>query len=98
MTDATQSPLAEFDAAIQKVTQQRGAVYGHPADDFARANAIKAALADCKDPLVKHALEMIAVKMARLVHTPTHVDSLIDIVGYARTAVMCIDRALQGRA
>jgi hypothetical protein len=87
------TPLQEFDAAIQKVTQQRGAVYGHPADDFARANLIKSALAECKDPLVRHALEMIAVKMARLVNTPDHIDSLIDIAGYARTAAMCIDRA-----
>ncbi|MCA3247339.1 MAG: hypothetical protein ING29_12775 [Azospirillum sp.] len=87
------TPLQEFDAAIQKVTQQRGAVYGHPAVDFARANTIKSALVDCKDPLVRHALEMIAVKMARLVQTPDHLDSLIDIAGYARTAAMCIDRA-----
>jgi hypothetical protein len=83
----------QFDAAIQKVTQQRGEIYGHPADDFAKANAIKAAVAECRDPLVRHALEMIAVKMARLVNTPDHLDSLIDIAGYARTAVMCLDRA-----
>lgn len=89
------SPLEQFDSAIQKVTQDRGAVYGHPADDFDRANRLKAVVAECPDPLVRHALEMICVKMARLLHTPHHLDSFIDIAGYARTAVMCIDRQKQ---
>ena len=26
---------------------------------------------------------MIAVKMSRLIHTPRHMDSLVDIMGYA---------------
>ena len=79
-----------FDAA--KVTQERGAVYGHPADDFARVALIKGALSECPDARMRHVLEMIAVKMARLVHSPNHLDSWIDIAGYARTAVMIMDR------
>jgi hypothetical protein len=86
------SPLAEFDAAIADITQRRGDVYGHPADHFARIAQIKAGVADCQNPLIKHALEMIAVKMARLVASPDHVDSLIDIAGYARCAAMILDR------
>lgn len=94
VADEPAGPLTqEFDRAIAKINQARGAVYGHPADDFARANALKAPLADCRDPLVRHALEMIAVKIARLIETPDHLDSFIDIAGYARTAVMCLDRA-----
>jgi hypothetical protein len=86
------SPLAEFDAAVQKVTQERGQVYGHPADDFAKAAKIKEAVASCPDPLLRHCLEMIGVKLARLAQTPEHLDSWIDVFGYARCAVMIMDR------
>jgi hypothetical protein len=34
---------------------------------------------------------MIGVKMARLCTTPDHLDSLIDIAGYARTIAMIHD-------
>lgn len=88
------SATETFDAAMAAgaVTSERGSVYGHPADDFARAERLKQVVADCKDPLLRHALEMICVKMARLIHTPTHVDSWVDIAGYARTGVMILDR------
>jgi hypothetical protein len=90
--DVPTGPLAAFDAAIQKVTQERGATYGHPADDFAKASKIKEAVAACPDPLLRHCLEMIGVKLARLAQTPEHLDSWIDVFGYARCAVMIIDR------
>ena len=80
----------QFDAA--KPTGERIINYGHPADDFARAHAIKEAVHICRDPLLRHALEMIGVKMARLVNNPYHVDGWIDIAGYARTACMIMDR------
>jgi hypothetical protein len=88
-----------FDAALSKqanVTADRGKVYGHPYDDFGRAAAIKAAVADCPDLRIRHVLEMIAVKMARLTHSPDHLDSFIDIAGYARTGVMVLDRQKGG--
>jgi len=83
---------AQYDMAVG-VTVERGKVYGPPGVDFARAAAIKAALVDCPDPRVRHALEMIGVKMARLVQSPTpnNIDSVIDIAGYARTIVMLWD-------
>ena len=80
-----------FDAAVQTITKERGEAYGHPVDDFNTASQIKHALTPCKDPVVRHALEMIGVKMARLCHTPDHLDSLIDIAGYARTIAMIHD-------
>lgn len=84
--------LAAFDAAAARVTQDRGAVYGHPKDDFRRAAALKAIVAECPDPLMRHVLEMICVKISRLIHTPDHLDSLIDIMGYARTGVMVTEK------
>lgn len=80
-----------FDAAVKTITKERGEAYGHPVDDFDIASRIKHALQPCKDPVVRHALEMIGVKMARLCTTPDHLDSLIDIAGYARTIAMIHD-------
>lgn len=85
--------VAQFDAEIATVTQRRGAVYGHPRVDFDRAARLKAVVAECADPVARHALEMIAVKMARLITTPDHLDSWVDIAGYARTGVMGTDPA-----
>lgn len=87
------SRLEQFDQnTAQKVTGERGAVYGHPSVDFDRAARLKAVVAECPDPLARHALEMICVKLARLIETPGHVDSAIDIAGYARCLVMVTDR------
>ena len=84
-------PLATFDAAIQTVTQQRGEIYGPPSVDFDRAARLKAVVVECKDPQIKHALEMICVKLARLIQSPDHLDSAIDVAGYARTIAMILD-------
>jgi len=84
--------LKQFDDAIARVTQDRGAVYGHPAEDFQRAYDLKGAVRECNHHLIRHALEMICVKMARLTKTPNHLDSIIDIAGYARTMAMILDK------
>tara|TARA_R110000803_G_scaffold184221_1_gene246572 strand:- start:233 stop:526 length:294 start_codon:yes stop_codon:yes gene_type:complete len=81
----------EFDFFIKEITQKRGAIYGHPLDDFAIAQMIKDAVCSCPNTEVRHALEMIGVKMARLCTTPSHTDSVIDIAGYARTIVLILD-------
>lgn len=93
---ASQATLTEqFDAALSaatNVTKERGEVYGHPYDDFGRAAALKAVVAECPDERIRHVLEMICTKMARLIHSPDHLDSWIDVAGYARTAVMVLDK------
>ena len=86
-----ESRAERFDAAIRDVTDRRGKEYGHPLDDFGRVALIKCAVKDCPVPEVRHALEMIGVKLARLTETPDHLDSAIDIAGYARTIVMVLD-------
>lgn len=83
------SRLEQFDATTAaSLTTERGKVYGHPKVDFDRAARLKAVVAECKDPLARHALEMICVKLARLIETPNHLDSACDLAGYARTLVM----------
>jgi hypothetical protein len=39
---------------------------------------------------------MIALKISRLQQTPDHLDSYIDIVGYARCAVLCGPTKVEG--
>jgi hypothetical protein len=82
----------QFDQHIQRVTQDRGDVYGHPLENFGRSQALKALVKDCSDVACREALEQICVKIARLCRTPDHVDSWVDIAGYARTAVMALDK------
>lgn len=82
----------------RELTAERGAVYGHPLDDFGRVALIKQAVAECPDPEVRHALEMIGVKLARLVTTPDHQDTIDDIKGYAECINMIhAERRLRGQ-
>ena len=85
------SRTVRFDAAMKTLTADRGAVYGPPSEDFARINALKLGVASCDNNAVRHALEMICVKLARLCQTPDHYDSALDIAGYARTIMMVLD-------
>lgn len=84
--------MTDFDQTITDIVTERGADYGHPLDDFERAAALKAVLAECNDPVLRHAMEMICVKLARLIHNPTHIDTINDIAGYARTMLMVIEK------
>lgn len=94
----TDNPLAAFDAATQKVTEERGEIYGHPDEDFGRIMEISKVLDECTDVRIRHVLRMIAVKMCRLIVSPGHLDSWIDIAGYARTAVMILQRRAESGA
>jgi len=73
------------------VTVERMEEYGHPLDDFKKIELIKQAVSGCKHPLVRHCLEMIGVKLARLTHDYTHLDSMKDIAGYARCICLVLD-------
>ncbi len=84
--------LKKFDEEIKTITERRGAVYGHPADDFAIAASLMSHFDHVQPPALRHALRLICVKMARLAASPTHLDSYVDVVGYARTAVMVMQR------
>jgi hypothetical protein len=72
----------------EKLTEDRGALYGHPKIDFGRVTGMAKFIDDCPDQLARHALYMVLVKVARLVETPSHKDSWDDIQGYARTGKM----------
>jgi hypothetical protein len=71
-------------------------VYGHPADDFKKiAIMTQPILKSDIEPELKHALYMCQVKIARLLSTPYHIDSVIDLAGYANTYAMILERIKQ---
>ena len=82
-----------LDEANKLTSKDRQAVYGHPANDFAKVAIMTTPILDSKiDPRLKHSLYMIQVKVARLLNTPDHVDSIIDIAGYANTYSMVLEK------
>ncbi len=85
--------MSILDEAAKLVDNDRNHTYGEPADDFGRVSDAARALEidPGKDPL-HHALYMILVKLSRLVHTPDHHDSVVDIAGYARTYQKVLER------
>lgn len=92
-----------LDEAGKLVDGEREATYGHPADDFSRVAVAArvlgvtptAALGE-KSVALHHALYMILVKIQRLVQTPDHHDSVVDIAGYARTYEKVLERMDNG--
>lgn len=79
------NPTPSFFDKVKAVTEERGKSYGSPKTGFQRAALLKAVVGDCKDPLARHVLEMLCVKIARLIETPSHADSWLDVAGYAWT-------------
>lgn len=94
-----------LDDAKDLVYGPRAAIYGHPADNFkVTANMWTAFLKqrclregmnveDFEFMPEDVALFMAMVKIARLANTPGHVDSLVDLAGYAATAARCLEVA-----
>ena len=84
----------QFDTALATITQERGEAYGHPHKTFDQIAVLQVMVVECPDPRVRHALEMICVKLVRLCQDPTsaNMDNVIDIAGYARTIAMIWDK------
>ena len=81
----------EFNKDLSVITDQRGDHYGSPLTNFKNCAKGEEIIAACPDPVVRHALFMIWVKVCRLVETPDHMDSIVDIAGYAKTICMALD-------
>ena len=81
------------DKATKLVDNDRGKIYGHPYDDFGKVARLTEPILESKiDARLKHALYMIQVKIARLLNTPDHEDSIVDIIGYAKTYEMVLNK------
>lgn len=88
--DMLPQELNVLDLAAAAVSGPRRG-YGSPWSDFSQVSyaALEMGL-ELGNPL-HHALYMILVKISRLVATPDHKDSLVDIAGYALTYEMCLN-------
>lgn len=71
--------------ANELVNGDRQNVYGHPFDDFSKTAALWSVIFGIPVSAEQVALAMIMVKISRLLNTPDHRDSIVDIAGYAET-------------
>lgn len=83
------SRVALFDERAESITHNRLDDYGNPLVSFNRIALLWSSLLGTKVTPQQVAHMMILLKLSRLQHTPDHLDSLVDVVGYARCAVMC---------
>lgn len=90
-SDRSTSLLEQFDAAYSNVTADRRDVYGAPEDTYRRISTMRTVVDECLDPQIREILAMIVTKVARLVQTPDHLDSWVDVAGYSRCGVMLLD-------
>jgi hypothetical protein len=79
--DASLTPAE--DAAWRKVYGKRGTDYGPPTRDFARTAKMWSGVLGIDVTPVQVALMMICLKVSRLSESNTHIDSWIDLSGYA---------------
>lgn len=90
----SQNILQEAEAAVYGPRQ---AIYGHPSDDFQRTARLWTAYLGPRCPQGVTSADvpmlMMLLKMARLMESPEHRDSCVDLAGYAATyaRVMRID-------
>ncbi len=82
-------PGAKMLTDAARIIDERGESYGHPTPNHIRiAKFFDACLCDKLQPGVTISPDdvvrmMIGLKLARLMQTPDHADSLLDIAGYA---------------
>jgi len=71
-----------LETAATLVHGAREADYGPPSENFARIAALWEPIFGIPLTPVRVALALAQLKIARLIHTPTHVDSWVDAAGY----------------
>jgi hypothetical protein len=78
-----------LNTAGECVLKERNASYGEPDQDFTRIAAIWSILFGREFTAAEVAQALIALKLSRLVHSPGHFDSWVDIAGYAACGWEC---------
>jgi len=93
MNELSQSKtlIEKFDEAYGTVTADRRELFGDPQDTYRRISTMRSIVDECPDPQIREILGMIVTKVARLVQTPDHLDSWVDVAGYSRCGVMLLD-------
>ena len=72
-----------LEEAIQAVTGPRAEAYGDFKENMERIASIASALLGEEVTARECVMILLAVKFGRLIHTPNHRDSIVDIAGYA---------------
>ena len=85
----------EFFEEVCDIINARGNKYGHPFPNHKRIAELWSAYLEFPITAFQASVMQILVKISRLVETPGHYDSLVDIAGYARVANM-IDEVMRG--
>jgi hypothetical protein len=93
LEELTIEPEAVTQEAHRLVTGDRRAVYGHPLDDYTKTAKIMSGILGIDVTPEQAILCMIGVKLSRLVNSPNHRDSIVDVAGYAE----CLDLVRQER-
>lgn len=78
-----------LDAAGKAVLTDRAREYGHPEDCFGLIAALWSRYTGCDISTADVAAMMILLKLARVEGNPRHMDSWIDIAGYAACGAEC---------
>lgn len=83
--EQAEPPTSVLDEA-KAVIAERGENYDHPLPNHQRIAALWSVVLGTEVTPLQVVQCMIAVKLARLIVTPTHRDSLVDLCGYAACA------------
>lgn len=77
--------------ACKVALNSRGQHYGKVLENHNRIAKIWSIILGIKVTEEQVALLMVALKVARLIETPTHQDSMLDIAGYAAVMSECVE-------
>ena len=93
LTNVLNNPAEESvnQEAHRLVHGDRGGVYGHPLDDFNKTAKLWSVVLGSPVTAEQVALCMLQVKVSRLLNTPQHRDSVVDIAGYAECYQMVVE-------
>jgi hypothetical protein len=80
-------------AEAAKAVKDRDSHYGSPKQNHERIAALWSTLLGFPVTPVQVAMCMVGVKLARLMETPDHADSAVDIAGYAACIRECQEEA-----
>ena len=76
-----------------KIVEERGKTYGPMKENMTRTAKLWSVMLGVEVTAAQVATCLIQLKMARLVETPGHVDSVLDVAGYAAVLRECMDSA-----
>jgi hypothetical protein len=88
LKDVSPGPAMLIDAA--SVVDERGRIYGPMKPNMQRTADLWSPILGMKVTPAQVAMCLMAVKMARLIQSPDHLDSITDVAGYAAVYRECM--------